>query len=89
MKNALRRWADVMISQMLICRLAVHTTIKTCAPQNWVNVGAVPDPRLPRHEPRLNPLEFHGRRHPSAVQQQASEATESGTHCSNRDYGKA
>ncbi|MCB2006252.1 MAG: hypothetical protein R3E92_00140 [Burkholderiaceae bacterium] len=83
MKSALRPWADVMISQMLICRLAVHTTIKTCAPQHWVNVGAVTDASLPRHEPRLNPLEFHGRRRPDSVSQRASD-----THWSNQGDGK-
>ncbi len=62
MYKRLNPWANTMLSQVLIGRLVVDATIKTCNPQNWVNVDALPDAHMPRSEPRLNPLEFHGRR---------------------------
>lgn len=88
MKNGLNPWADAMLSQLLICRLAVSVSLKTCAPQTWGLVGAVPDKEMPRRGPRLNPMEFHGRRSPNSMSHSdsASAADAPGARRSNRAH---
>ena len=86
MNNGLNPWTDTMLSQLLICRLVVDAALKTCDPQIWVNVDAIADATLPRHEPRLDPFEFHGRRRSSVVSQRANTANGSGTRRSKRVY---
>jgi hypothetical protein len=66
MKNDLNPWADAMLAQLWICQLANHIALKTCDPQNWMTDAYL----LPR-EPRLNPLEFHGRRRSISLPQGA------------------
>ncbi len=85
MYKRLNPWANTMLSQVLIGRLVVDATIKTCNPQNRVNVDALPDAQMPRSEPRLNPLEFHGRRNSGIAPQRSNKAHVSGVHGSNRD----
>lgn len=86
MNNGLNPWADAMLGQLLTCRLVFGVALKTCDPQNWVNVDAVPDACLPRREPRLNPLEFHGRRRSSAVPQRDDAANQPSARRSTQVY---
>lgn len=59
--KGLNPWADVMLSHLLIMQLACDVSLKaSVAPLRSI------DADLPCHEPRLNPLEFHGKRSPSA-----------------------
>lgn len=88
MYNRLNPWADAVLGQMLICQLAYDIALKTCDPQNWVNVDAIPDACLPRRDRTLNPFEFHGRRHPGSAQHSANTADQSRIRRSNRDYGQ-
>ena len=69
MKNTfkgLNPWADVMLSHFLIAKLVCDVSLKVCgAPLKTVDV------HLPCNEPRLNPLEFHGKRSSTAGVQRA------------------
>lgn len=84
MNNGLNPWADAMLGQLLICQWANEIALKTCDPQNCVRVDAVPDTCYPLYEPRLNPLEFHGRRHSSAAPQEAGAPDKSSVRRLNR-----
>ncbi|QCB45527.1 hypothetical protein E5678_05515 [Hydrogenophaga sp. PAMC20947] len=52
----------MMLSHFLIGKLAYDISLKAC-----VSPLKVADVELPCNEPRLNPLEFHGRRSENAV----------------------
>lgn len=67
MKNDSNPWVDVMIGQLLICRWANVIALKICDPRAWEMTDAVIAESIPRHEPRLNPFEFHGLRRSSTL----------------------
>lgn len=86
MNHSLNPWADVMLGQLLMCRWAVDVGVKTCNPQNWVDLDAVSDAAYRPSEPRLNPLEFHGQRRSLAVQRRANAAGKPRVRSSNRNH---
>lgn len=84
MYNRSNPWADMIFGQVLMCRLVVDAAIKAFVPQYWVKVDAGPDAFLPRCEPRLDPLEFHGRRRSGFAAQKTNQASGSVSHGSDR-----
>lgn len=75
MYKRMNPWAGTMLGQPPFCEWSIGFALKRCDPQRWVIPGAADGAPQPRRQPRLNPLEFHGRRRPSAMAQRAKPAT--------------
>ncbi len=55
-------WFDAMLEQMWVYRQVTDVVAKTVRPDLQNDSHALTDRRLHPSEPRLNPLEFHGKR---------------------------
>ena len=55
-------WFAVVLEQMWICRQATEVVAKCIDPQLLLDPQALTNYCLHPSEPRLNPLEFHGKR---------------------------
>ena len=72
--------ADAMLGQTLIGVQAGRWLFRCFDPLTFVNLDGVEEACAPRREPRLNPLEFHGRRQPQMQRRLAP------AHSSVRDW---
>lgn len=59
-------WFDAMLEQMWVYRQVTDVVAKTVGPDLQHDPQALTDRCLHPSEPRLNPLEFHGKRRPVA-----------------------
>ena len=55
-------WADLWLQQMWICQQAAEAASKCIDGELLLDSQALTDYCLEPSEPRLNPLEFHGKR---------------------------
>lgn len=55
-------WVNVWLNQMWICRQVTDVVAKTMDSDLWLDPQALTGRGLRPSEPRLNPLEFHGKR---------------------------
>ncbi len=74
-------WAELMLEQMWLCQQAADVASKCMDAQLLVDSQALSDYCLRPSEPRLNPLEFHGKRRPGAP---AAEAAPPSAACRGR-----
>ena len=74
--KGLNPWADVMLSHLLMGKLSYDVAVNVCGvPLRMV------DAQLQCYEPRLNPLEFHGRRDSRSISQRTDSAR-----CTRRSF---
>lgn len=69
MHDALNPWTRAMLIPLWTCHRLAEVAFKTCDPKRWggVDLEALLTGHVPRCRPRLNPIEFHGCRPPSAL----------------------